>query len=41
MGDFAAWYPGMAVLPFVMIALLVAFGCRVSRGGRRLLKQEL
>ena len=39
--NFSAWYAGMAVMPFVMIALLVVFGFRVSLGGRRLLKQEL
>ena len=39
--DFSAWYAGMAVMPFVTIALLVVFGFRVSLGGRRLLKQEL
>ena len=39
--NFSAWYAGMAVMPFVMIALLVVFGFRGSLGGRRLLKQEL
>jgi hypothetical protein len=39
--DFSAWYAGMAVMPFVMVALLVVYGFRVSLGGRRLLKQEL
>ena len=39
--DFSAWYAGMAVLPFVMVALLVVYGFRVSLGGRTLLKQEL
>ena len=39
--DFSAWYAGMAVMPFVMIALLVIYGFRVSLGGRQLFKQEL
>jgi serine/threonine-protein kinase len=39
--NFSAWYAGMAVMPFVMIALLAVYGFRVSLGGRRLLKQEL
>ena len=39
--DFSAWYAGMAVMPFVLVALLVVYGFRVSLGGRTLLKQEL
>lgn len=39
--DFSAWYAGMAVMPFVMIALLAVYGFRVSLGGRKLLKREL
>ena len=39
--NFSVWYAGMAVMPFVMIALLAVYGFRVSLGGRTLLKQEL
>ena len=39
--DFSAWYAGMAVLPFVLIALLVVYGFRVSLAGRTVFKQEL
>jgi serine/threonine-protein kinase len=39
--DFSAWYGGMAVLPFVLIALLLVYGFRVSLAGRTLFKQEL
>jgi len=39
--NFSVWYAGMALMPFVMIALLAVYGFRVSLGGRRLLKQEL
>jgi serine/threonine-protein kinase len=39
--DFSAWYAGMAVLPFVMIALLLVYGFRVSLAGRTVFKQEL
>jgi serine/threonine protein kinase len=39
--DFSAWYAGMAFLPFLLIALLVIYGFRVSLGGRKLLKEEL
>ena len=38
--DFSAWYAGMAVLPFVLIALLVVYGFRVSLAGRPVFKQE-
>jgi predicted Ser/Thr protein kinase len=38
--DFSAWYAGMAVMPFVLVALLVVYGFRVSLGGRTLFKQE-
>ena len=38
--DFSAWYAGMAVLPFVLIALLVVYGFRVSLGGRPLFNLE-
>jgi len=39
--DFSTWYAGMAVLPFVLVALLVVYGFRVSLAGRTLLNQEL
>src|ERR1035438_6077376 len=39
--DFSAWYAGMAVLPFVLVALVVVYGFRVSLTGRTLLKPEL
>jgi serine/threonine-protein kinase len=39
--DFSAWYAGLAVMPFVLVALLVVYGFNVSLGGRKLLKQEL
>jgi hypothetical protein len=39
--DFSAWYAGMAVLPFVLIALLLVYGFRVSLAGRTVFKQEL
>ena len=39
--DFSAWYAGMAVMPFVLIALLAFFGFRISLGGRKLLNEEL
>jgi Mn2+/Fe2+ NRAMP family transporter len=38
--DFSAWYAGMAVLPFVLVALLLVYGFRVSLAGRKLFKQE-
>jgi hypothetical protein len=39
--DFSAWYSGMAVMPFLLIALLVVYGFRGSLGGRKLLTPEL
>jgi len=39
--DFSAWYAGMAILPFVLIVLLAAYGFRVSLAGRTVFKQEL
>jgi hypothetical protein len=39
--DFSAWYSGMAVMPFLLIALLVVYAFRVSLGGRKLLTPEL
>ena len=39
--DFSAWYAGMAVLPFVIIALLLVYGFRVSLAGRTLFNPEL
>ena len=39
--DFSAWYAGMAVLPFVLVALLLVYGFRVSLAGRTLFRQEL
>jgi predicted Ser/Thr protein kinase len=39
--DFSAWYAGVAVMPFVIVAALAVFGFRVSLGGRKLLTQEL
>jgi len=39
--DLSAWYAGMAILPFVLIALLVVYGFRVSLAGRKLLNPEL
>jgi serine/threonine-protein kinase len=38
--DFSAWYAGMAVLPFVMVALVAVYGFRVSLAGRTLFKPE-
>ena len=38
--DFSAWYAGMAVMPFVLVALVVFYGFRVSLGGRKLFNQE-
>lgn len=34
--DFSAWYAGMALLPYVLIAALAVYGFRVSLGGRKL-----
>ena len=39
--DFSAWYAGMALLPFVMIALVAVYAFRVSLAGRKVFKQEL
>jgi len=39
--DFSAWYSGMAIMPFLLIALLVVYGFRISLGGRKLLTPEL
>jgi serine/threonine-protein kinase len=39
--DFSAWYAGMALLPFAMIALVAVYAFRVSLGGRKLLNPEL
>jgi len=39
--DFSAWYAGMALLPFVMIALVAVFAFRVSLAGRTLFNPEL
>ena len=38
--DFSAWYAGMALLPFVMIALVAVYAFRVSLAGRTLFKPE-
>ena len=38
--DFSTWYAGMAVLPFVLIALVVIYGFRTSLAGRTLFKQD-
>jgi hypothetical protein len=39
--DFSAWYAGMAVMPFLLVALLVVYGFRTSLAGRKLFTQEL
>ena len=38
--DFSAWYAGMAVAPFLVIAAIAAYGFHVSMGGRRLFQLE-
>jgi len=39
--DFSAWYAGMAMLPFLLVAAIAVYGFRVSLAGRTLFKQEL
>ena len=38
--DFSAWYAGMALMPFLLVALLVVYGFRTSLAGRKLFSRN-
>jgi hypothetical protein len=38
--DFSTWYAGMAAIPFVVVALVAAYGFKTSLAGRALIEQR-